>query len=118
MEAAIDTRRNLPLKKRFSKILNSEIANGNASDDTVKTYTQQFKLFVAWCDRVGLRLETATEEDILDYRRYLVNKKLSHATISLKLTVIRRIYAIALKRGFVATNPARDVQPPPKRRDP
>jgi len=97
-------------------MLNAEIGNGNASDDTVKTYTQQFRLFVNWCDRCGIGLEAAREEDIMDYRRYLVDKGLAMATIALKLTVIRRIYAIAVRRGLTGYNPAAEVKPPNKER--
>ncbi len=98
-------------------MLNAEIANGNASDDTVKTYTQQFRLFVNWCDRCGIQLETATPEDIKDYRRYLVDKKLKTTTIALKLTVVRRIYAIAVERGLMLSNPAAYIKPQPRRGD-
>ncbi len=99
-------------------MLNAEIGNGDASEDTVKTYTQQFRLFANWCDRCGIGLETATPEEIKDYRRYLVDKKLKKTTIALKLTVVRRIYAIALERGLIATNPAANIKPPSKGCDP
>jgi len=115
---AIDTTQKFPLKKRFSQILNAEIGNGDASEDTVKTYTQQFRLFANWCDRCGIGLETATPEDIKDYRRYLVDKKLKKTTIALKLTVVRRIYAIAVRRGLIPTNPAADIKPPTQGCDP
>ena len=78
-------------------MLNAEIGNGDASEDTVKTYTQQFRLFVNWCDRCGIGLETAREEDIMDYRRYLVDKGLAMATIALKLTAVRRFYDAAIE---------------------
>ena len=117
MNRAIDTTSKLSLKKGFAKMLNAEVANGDASDDTVKTYTQQFKLFVSWCDRCGIKLEAATEEDIKDYRRYLVNKGLAVATIALKLTVIRRIYAIAVQRGLISYNPAAYIKPPNQRHE-
>ena len=118
MISAIDTTEKFPLKKRFSQILNAEIGDGDAADDTVKTYTQQFKLFVNWCDRCGITLETATSADIKDYRRYLVNKGLKRTTIALKLTVVRRIYAIALERGLITINPAAHIRPPKRRQEP
>ncbi len=118
MTTAIDTTAKLTLKKRFSQILDVEIANGDASEDTVKTYTQQFKLFVSWCDRCGIAVERATSADIKDYRRYLVNKNLAVATIALKLTVVKRIYAIAVERGLIVSNPAANITARIERRDP
>ena len=109
---------NLQPNKSFAKILNEKIACGNASGDTVKTYTQQLKLFVAWCDRRKIEIATATQENIEEYRRYLVNKKLKVATIALKLTVIRRAFEIAVERGIMASNPAARVKLPKQRRDP
>ncbi|MDJ0717812.1 MAG: phage integrase SAM-like domain-containing protein [Prochloraceae cyanobacterium] len=109
---------NLSLPKNFAKILKEEIANGDASPDTVKTYRQQFKLFVAWCDLHSLKLTQLKESHIKEYRSYLVERRLKVATISLKLTVIRRIFEIAVDRGIIKFNPALRVKPPSERRDP
>ena len=103
--------------KHLGTILDSEIADGDASDDTIRTYTQQFKMFAFWCDRLGIQLQQLTEDHIKDYRRYLVNKKLKTSTIALKLTVIRRFFDIAVERGLMAINPATKVKPPKHRRD-
>ncbi|MDJ0715793.1 MAG: hypothetical protein QNJ54_16430 [Prochloraceae cyanobacterium] len=56
MSSALDRfHQNLSLPTPFSKILSEEIANGLACSDTVKTYRQQFKLFVSWCDLKEIR---------------------------------------------------------------
>ena len=116
---AIDLPNNdLSFSRPFSQILKEEIANGNASADTVRTYRQQFKLFVSWCDRKRLKLTQLTEEHIKEYRGYLVDKSLKVATIGLKLSVIRRIFEIAVIRGIISSNPALRVKPPIERRDP
>ncbi len=120
MTAVEDFSRNnkLSVARRFSQILNEKIAFGNASDDTVKTYTQQFKQFVSWCSSQRLEITEATQENIEEYRRYLVNKKLKVTTIALKLTVVRRVFEVALERGLMAFNPAAKVKPPKERIDP
>ncbi len=63
----------LSFSRPFSQILKEEIANGNASSDTVRTYRQQFKLFVSWCDRHRLEVTKLTEDHIKEYRAYLVD---------------------------------------------
>lgn len=118
MTSALYLNRDLSLPSPFSKILTEEIANGNASADTVKTYRQQFKLFVDWCDRRRLDISTLTENHIKEYRGYLVARRLKVTTIGLKLTVIRRIFDIAVVRGILPFNPAIRVKPPTERRDP
>ena len=92
----------LATARRFSQLLDEKIANGRASDDTVKTYTQQFKQFVSWCNCRRIEITEATQENIEEYRRYLVNKKLKVTTIALKLTVVRRVFEVAVERGLMA----------------
>ena len=102
----------------FHTILDEEISDGDASEDTIKTYTQQFKLFVSWCNDRRIELTELVEEHIKQYRRHLVNRKLKTTTIALKLSVIRRVFDIAVERGLMANNPATKVKPPKQRRDP
>ena len=79
-----------------------------------------------WCEqrscaegsRRQLDIIQLTEDHIKEYRGYLVDKGLKVATIGLKLSVIRRIFEIAVIRGFMAFNPALRVKPPSERRDP
>ena len=108
----------LAIPRPFAIILKEKIASGNASADTVKTYRQQFKLFVQWCDRHKLKIFQLSIEHIEQYRSYLVDRGLKVTTIALKLTVIRRIFEIAVERGIVANNPALRVKPPTERQDP
>ncbi|MGF1487288.1 MAG: tyrosine-type recombinase/integrase, partial [Prochloraceae cyanobacterium] len=112
------TDNDLSIPRSFAKILKEKIANSNASSDTVKTYRQQFKLFVQWCDRQNLKIFQLAQEHIEQYRSYLVDRGLKVTTIALKLTVIRRIFEIAVERGIVSNNPALRVKPPIEREDP
>ena len=116
--AIAKSKNDLSIPRSFAKILKEEIANSNASADTVKTYRQQFKLFVDWCDRQRLKISQLTQDRIKEYRSYLVDRGLKVTTISLKLTVIRRIFEIAVERGIMPYNPALRVKPPSERRDP
>ncbi len=110
--------KDLSIPRNFAKILSEEIANSNASADTVKTYRQQFKLFVEWCNLNRLKVSRLTQDRITEYRTYLVDRGFKVATIALKLTVIRRIFDLAVDRGIMKFNPALRVKPPIERRDP
>ncbi len=106
------------LLRCFGQYLDEDIAAGKASRDTVTTYGNQLKQYFNWCQRLHIDPLSVDEQTIKKYRRYLVNKKYKVATIALKLTVVRRLYAAAVERGLMATNPAAKIKPPRKRRDP
>ncbi len=80
----------LCFSRPFSQILKEEIANGNASVDTVRTYRQQFKLFVSWCEqrscafgsRRKLEITKLTEDHIKEYRGTLVDPQADLAKAS------------------------------------
>ena len=103
----------------FAQFLNVDVAAGNASTDTLKNYACQTKKYLDWCKEFGVNPLTATQSDIKQYRRWLIEvKKYKPATISLKLIVVRRLYAAAVKKGLILTNPAIGVTPPSESRDP
>ena len=103
----------------FAQFLNVDVAAGNASPDTLKNYACQTKKYLDWCRQLGINPRQASHEDIKQYRRWLVEvKQYKPATISLKLIVVRRLYAAAVKQGLLSTNPAIGVTPPKESRDP
>lgn len=107
-----------PQGQDLANYFNCAIADGNATDDTVKTYCYELKQYFRWCQYNRIDPMEVVEDHILWYRRYLLNKGYKEKTIALKLTVVRRLYALAVKKGLMATNPAIDVKPPTKRIDP
>ena len=102
--------------RELVEILDETIANGAASLDTRTTYQSQIKQFFSWCQHVGCAPLEITTRRIEQYRRYLVLKGLKVTTIALKLTVVRRLYDVAVKQGLINFNPALDVKPPPARK--
>jgi site-specific recombinase XerD len=102
----------------WGKSLDLDIASGDAAIDTLKTYGAQLKQYFLWCRHHSLDPMMVDEETIKQYRRYLVKKNLRAATIALKLTVVRRLYAAAVERGLMTKNPAAKVKPPRERKDP
>ncbi len=103
----------------FAHFLNVDVAAGDASDDTIKNYACQTKKYFQWCDQFGIAPIKATRDDIKQYRRWLIEvKEYKPATIAFKLIVVRRLYAAAVEKGLIVTNPAIGVHPPRECRDP
>ncbi|MBE9047214.1 tyrosine-type recombinase/integrase [Pleurocapsales cyanobacterium LEGE 10410] len=103
----------------FAEFLDIDVSAGDASTDTLKTYTRQLQQFLAWCDRRQLNPVTVIKDDIKKYRHWMIQqKKYKPATIALKLAVVRRFYQAALERGLISINPAAGVKPPREKRDP
>ncbi|MBN1137590.1 MAG: tyrosine-type recombinase/integrase, partial [Anaerolineae bacterium] len=75
-------------------------------------YHAQAAQFVAWCRRESIRPETATEKEIIAYRKYLIDGGYKQATVALKLAVVRRLYEAIRWRGLRGDNPAAGVKAP------
>lgn len=115
-----------------------DLANGDATETTIKQYIYHFNKWLDWCAGTGLNPGTVTEEDVTRYRRYLVEMEwiktrwkktpagrvkeetvvtgYSKQTIQIKLVAMRRFYHSAHKKGFIPYNPVLDVKAPRDRR--
>jgi len=90
------------------------VADGDASSHTVASYLTEVKQYTLWCADNDLNPAYATENDIREYRSYLIDRyKLS--TVGTKLAVIRRLYDAACWRGLRLDNPARGIKAPKDR---
>ena len=107
----------LDLDEIFARFLGLDVANGNASPDTISSYQSQIKLFFNWCIREQINPIEANQTQIREYRRYLA-KKYKPNTIALKLSVVRRFYDACISNSITSTNPANGVKPPAERVDP
>lgn len=107
------------LTAAFAEFLRIDVADGDASTDTVRTYISQIQQYLDWCAYSGMNPALATRRRIKEYRRFLVEEKAyKPATIALKLSVVRRFYEAAVERGLILANPALGVKPPREKRDP
>lgn len=97
---------------KFALILSQEIVKGDLSSETYKNYNYQFQSFVKWCNQNQVRLDWLSENDIKQYRDYLIARNLNPKTIALKLGVIRKICERAVIRGLLHSNPALKVKAP------
>jgi site-specific recombinase XerC len=105
-------------EEAFEAFIRRHVAGGAAAPDTVTGYLREARLFR---DRFllprGLAIGALTEEDVLAYRRELVEAGLRPTTISLKLSALRRLLDAAVRTGRLPANPAAGVRAPRDRRD-
>lgn len=100
------------LAEIFGQFLRLYVAEGDASPATMRTYHAQAAQFVAWCQQQDISPSTATEHDIIAYRKHLVDADYRPTTIALKLAVVRRLYEAIRWRGLRVDNPATGVKAP------
>ncbi|MDO3380438.1 tyrosine-type recombinase/integrase [Geoalkalibacter halelectricus] len=93
-----------------------DVANGDARQDTIKTYQAHFAAYLAWCEDNGVLPGRATTENVKQYRQALQDAGAQASTIKLKLTTVRRFYQSAVDRGLMEKNPAKEVRAPRERR--
>lgn len=101
----------VPLVAEWFKL---DVANGDAREDTLKTYLRHVRQWFTWCRDNGVEPATASPDDIKRYRGHLGEDglKQKHGSIALKLTSIRRFYKGAVDRQFLRENPADDIKAP------
>ncbi|MGH2413933.1 MAG: tyrosine-type recombinase/integrase, partial [Microcystaceae cyanobacterium] len=103
----------------FERYLKTDVANGDAADDTLKTYRCHLSQFLFWCDRSQLHPFNATRREIKEYRHWLIeSQSYRSATVALKLSVVRRFYASLIESEYLAVNPALGLKPPREVKDP
>jgi site-specific recombinase XerD len=103
----------------FAEFLDIDVSAGDASADTLKTYTRQLYQFLQWCDRRQLNPVLIVKDDVKKYRHWMVKQQqYKPATIALKLAVVRRFYQAAVEKGLISLNPAAGVKPPREKLDP
>jgi len=102
------------LMAAFADFLRLDVAQGDASPRTVATYLAQVRDFLGWCTSQGVRPALATEDDLREYRAYLV-ERYARATVATRLAVVRRFYGMAQARGYRPDNPAEGIRAPTER---
>ena len=105
------------LRNCFENYLNLTIANGNASADTIKTYRACVGRFLVWCKERELYPALITQENIKEYRKYLIDESKGCATIRLSLLAIKHFYVACLSANLVKFNPVEGVKAPRDKRE-
>lgn len=96
----------------FSEFLRLDVAQGDASPATIRTYKSQIHAFVDWCRGEGIHPALITDGELKHYRSHLIDASYARNTIAAKLNVVRRFYAMAQARGYRPDNPAEGLKPP------
>lgn len=96
----------------FADFLRVDVANGDASQDTLRNYRNEVALWSAWCIEQGVDPATAAVAHIKQYRAALLENHYAPISIRWKLSIIRRFYEAARNAGLRADNPAAGVRSP------
>lgn len=97
----------------FEAWIGVDVARGRPSPHTVRNYLSDARQFLEWLERRGVSAAEATEETIVAYRAWLSREMgFKAGTVSRKLISVRRMYALAMKRGLVGRNPCLEVKGP------
>lgn len=99
----------------FGEFLRLSVADGDASSHTLRSYHTHASQFVTWCQRVGIEPASATDTDLMNYRRHLIDSGYTRGTVGVKLAAVRRLYAAAVWRGLRPDNPAAGIKAPRER---
>lgn len=99
----------------YKQFLLRHVADGSVRQDTLLTYVSHIDQFINWCNLFELNPLAANENHIVDFRNELISLGLARTTIALKLSCIRRFFAIAESRGVIASNPVAEVKAPKER---
>ena len=100
------------LDAAFADFLRVDVANGEASKDTIHTYRNEVELWVAWCIQQGFDPATVTSTHVKRYRQAMIEAGYKPGTIRWKLIIVRRFYDAAMNAGLRPDNPAAGVKSP------
>ncbi|MEL7079163.1 MAG: tyrosine-type recombinase/integrase [Cyanobacteria bacterium J06582_2] len=101
----------------FERYLNLTIADGHASNDTVKTYRNRVHQFLSWCRVRELYPALVTKQNVLEYRKHLIDEEKISPTIRLSLLAIKHFYTACLADKLVKDNPVVEVKAPREKRE-
>ena len=89
-----------------------EEIRGAKSPNTVKAYRRALEDFVAWyvsTVQAEFSIADVVAIDVREYRRYLLNLKLSPATVNQRLAALKALFRWARRKGLVESNPTEVV---------
>lgn len=93
----------------FAYFLRVEVANGDATDDTIEAYYREVANWVKWCQQRRVLPENAQRHHVEAFREELKRRGMAIPTRAHKLSIIRRFYESAIYVGLRADNPAGQV---------
>ncbi|RYG63875.1 hypothetical protein EON80_20335 [bacterium] len=94
----------------FARFLRVDVANGDATQDTIDSYYREVATWVRWCESKKIEPSSARRYHIEAYREELKERGLCVSTRAHKLSIIRRFYESAVHAGLRKDNPALRVR--------
>lgn len=104
--------------EEFSDYMRMDVAQGDASPETLRTYWSLVKTHLAWCGEMGVTPAKSTEYDVKEYRAHLISEGLARSTVAGHLNAVRAFYRMAQTRGYRPDNPAEGIKAPRDRTEP
>ena len=95
----------------FEWFLRIDVANGDATPDTVEAYRREVGAWVKWCESQGYDPANISRHEVEMYRESMKERGFAVSTRAFKLSIVRRFYDSAVRHGFAQTNPADGVRP-------
>jgi site-specific recombinase XerD len=95
---------------RFREWIQIEVAYGDASQHTVRSYLSSIRGFLKWCRRKSLNPVEASKNDIKLFRAHLIQKGYKRGTIATRLAAVRRFFDAILDWGLRQNSPALKVR--------
>lgn len=96
--------------RAFSRFVQIHIAQGDATDDTIRAYYREIDFWTQWCQRHNVDVAAARRIHIEMYREEMKQQGLRINTRSHKLSIVRRFYDSAVEAGLRDNNPAAGVR--------
>ena len=78
--------------KDWRDLVASFISSQDVSESSRKLYTRTLSQYFVWMERERKKLSTLTRTDVLEYKDYLQEQRLSSLTISSYITAVRKFY--------------------------
>ena len=94
-----------------SGFLQIDVANGDATPDTIVAYRREVGAWVEWCRVNGFDAAGVSRHEVEMYREHLKQRGLAVSTRAFKLSIVRRFYDAAVRHNLIAQNPATGVRP-------
>ena len=89
----IDPRPAIQQVPEFSDLVDKFLLSLDVSPKTVSYYARCFKQFTAWINETGLNPVQVTREDLINYKRALIDSGRSSLTICSYLQVVRCFFS-------------------------
>jgi site-specific recombinase XerD len=101
---------NEELLVRFRDWIQIEVAYGDASPHTIRSYLSSSRGFLKWCKEKALEPTRVSKDDIKLFRAHLIHREHKRGTVATKLAGVRRFYDALQDWGVRLDNPATKVR--------